>query len=214
MAARGLRILVPVGIVAIAVCTAVTRQPADFGLRQASLYLLIATVAVGLAAMAEKFALAWPLWAGLAIAATYSLAYDPVLPDAVVNRLPVGVAVLEPTVPLLIALVIAGAWALWPRPPIEEKSAEVGLALQGLGLTGRVVMATGVVLYPALANVYDLEGGYWLWRLTLSCAAYLGLMWIGIEGARRRWIGLREAAVMLAGIVVTILRSLLGGAAA
>ncbi len=146
--------------------------------------------------------MAWPLMAGLALASMLRLAYDPVLPDALLSRLPASIAVLEPTVPTVIALVVVAWWALRPRESVADE--EVSTALQALGWAVRIVLATAIVLYLLLGRIYDLEGGYWLWRAALACALYAGMMWIGIEGAHKGFIRWPLMFVAATSIIATL----------
>ncbi len=198
------------GVLALAACTAVTRQPGDLSARQSLLFVMIALAGLAASLARERLGIAWPLLAGLALGAGYRLAYDPVLPEALVMRLPARVAILEPTTPLVVALVLVLWWALASRDGEPAAAAETGLALRALGITARALIGLGVVLYLLLSVVYDLEGGQWFWRLTLVCVAYLGLLWIGVEGAARRMLDWKAMMLVALGVAVTIARHLLG----
>lgn len=187
-----------------------TRQPGDLTARQGLVFVLIALAALAASLARERLGMAWPLLAGLALGAAYRLAYDPVLPEALVLRLPPRVAVLEPTTPLLVALVLVLWWALSSRDGEPAAPPDASLALRALGITARALIGLGVVLYLLLSLVYDLEGGQWFWRLTLVCVAYLGLLWIGIEGAARRMLDWKAMMLVALGVVVTVTRHLLG----
>jgi len=198
------------GLVALAACTAVTRQPDAFGPRQALVSIAIVAIGLSLALLRERAGMAWPLSAGLALATAYHLAYDPVLPEALGNRLPLRIAILEPTTPTIIVLVLVLWWVLRKWPWAEQAPAGSGQALQALGIVARLLIGLGIVLYLALSGVYDLEGGFWFWKLTLVCTVYLGLGWIGIEGAARGFLDWKALAVLLLGVLLTVARHFLG----
>ena len=211
---------------ALATCAAATVQPADFTARRAAVYVFIAFAAVISSFVATRAGIAWPLIAGLVLAATYRLSYDPVLPDAIVSRLPMRIALLEPTVPMLLALLAVMGWAIWPRAvrsirasngrakyntsraSASAPATSVSHALSALRHTAQLAIGLGLICYLAFSSIYDLEGGYWFWRLTLAAVLYLGLLWIGIEAAARRMLTPLHAAVLFAGILISVGRSL------
>jgi hypothetical protein len=85
--------------------------------------------------------------------------------------------------------------------------------VRALATTARVLIGLGVVLYLALSSIYDLEGGYWFWKLTLVCATYLGLWWVGIESAARGLLDWKGMAVLLAAQLVAVARHFIGSQA-
>jgi hypothetical protein len=207
----GMRWILLGAIAALAACTAITRQPQDFGPRAAAGCVAILLAALGAGCAARRALVAWPLLCGLALATTYRLAYDPMLPDALLQRLPPRLAVLEPTVPMFLVLVLVLGWACWPGRRALAKTPAVALAGRALLHTAQLVVLTGVVLYLGLSRVYNLEGGYWFWRLVVSAACYLGLMWVGVEGAAGGLVGWEAVALALLGVAISLARHLAGG---
>ena len=203
------------GVLALALCAAVTRQPGDFTHRHWAGLIVIGLAAVYCAVTAARVGIAAPLTAGLALAALYSLAYDPVLPDSVANALPTSLALLEPTVPMLLALVFIVWWiifALTHRRKIDDAPA---LALGSLSIVAGLLLGVAVILYVALSRVYDLEGGAILWKFVLMCFLYLNLMWIGLEATARRMFTWPVAVVLLLGMIAGFVHNLIpvaGGA--
>ncbi|MCX7599066.1 MAG: hypothetical protein N2512_09400 [Armatimonadetes bacterium] len=203
--------LLSLGVAALAACAAVTRQPADFGLRQWLAVVVLAAAATVCGVSQGRVGMAWPLLAGLSLAAVYRMSYDPVLPEALAGRLPVRVALLEPTTPMALAGVMVIWWALTARRRVAPLPAAECLALRSLLWTVRLLIVVGAVLYLVLGTVYDLEGGVVFWKLVVSCALYAGLMWVGIEAAAKGLLRWPVAGVMLLGLVVGFLRNLSGG---
>jgi len=204
-------VLLGLMVAALAVCAAVTRQPADLTLRQWVPVIVVAAAATVCGLRATCVGIAWPLLAGLCLAAVYRMSYDPVLPEALVGRLPAQVALLEPTTPMALAALMAVGWAVTsPRRALRLGQPE-SLAVTSLLWTVRLLIVTGIVLFVLLGRVYDLEGGVVLWKLVVSCGLYAGLIWVGIEAAAAALLRWPMAAVMLLGLVVSFLRNLLGG---
>lgn len=204
-------LLLSAAIAVLAACAAVTRQPADLTLRQWAPVIAVAAAAAGCGLRRSSVGIAWPLVAGLALASVYRMSYDPVLPERLMSRLPLSVALLEPTTPMVLAALIVGGWAITaPRrtAPLPESES---LAVRSLLWTVRLLIVSGIALYVLLGMVYDLEGGVVLWKLVVSVGLYAGLMWVGIEAAARGLLRWPVAVVMLLGLVVSLLRNLPGG---
>lgn len=205
------QILLSLGLVGLAACAAVTRQPADFGVRQwVSLMALMVTATV-CGAIRTKVAAAWPLLAGLSVAAVYRMSYDPVLPEPLAARLPVSLALLEPTTPMALAAIIVMAWTVTARRRSAPLPQAEHLALRSLLWAMGFLIGTGIVLCLLLGMAYDLEGGVVFWKLVVSCALYAGLMWVGVEAAARGLLGWPVAGAMLLGLGVSLLRNWFGG---
>ncbi len=200
-----------VGVLALALCAGVTKQPADFTHRHWAGMIFIGLVALYCAATASTVGIAAPLTAGLALATVYSLTYDPVLPDAVANALPTRVSLLEPTVPMLLAIVFILWWVVFTLTHPRKLDDAPAVAVRSLTLVAQLLLGLGVILYVALSHVYDLEGGATFWKLVLMCFLYLNLMWIGVEASARRMFRWPVALVLLLGIAAGFVHNLIGG---
>jgi hypothetical protein len=198
-------------VLALAVCTAVTKQPADFGHRRWAGMLVLGLAALLCSATASIVGIAAPLTAGLALAALYNLAYDPVLPESLVNRLPMRIVLLEPTVPMVIAIAFIIWWVIFTLSRPRALDTGPSIAVRSLAISAQLLISIGIVLYLSLAHVYDLEGGATFWKLVLVSFLYLDLMWIGVESSARRMFGWPVAAVLFLGMLAGFVRNLYGG---
>ncbi|MBC7287422.1 MAG: hypothetical protein H5T86_05125 [Armatimonadetes bacterium] len=194
---------------ALAGSAAATVQPASFTVRQGAGFVAIAVAAVVCSFAARRVGIAWPLLCGLALTAAYRLSYEPALPEPIMARLPMRVALLEPTGPMLLVLFSVAAWAVLLRD--RPRDPAFSLARRALCRAGLVAVGLGLIYFVAFAGIYNLEGGYWFWRLILASVLYLGLMWVGVEAAARGTMGPVHAALLFAGIMISVGRALAGG---
>lgn len=204
-------LLLGIAVAALAGCAAITRQPADLTARHWAAVVVVAAAAAGCGLRRSSAGIAWPLLAGLALASIYRMSYDPVLPEGLVARLPVRVALLEPTTPMVLAALIVVGWAItapYRTAPLPEGES---LALRCLLWTVRLLIVGGITLYLLLGMVYDLEGGVVLWKLVVSVGLYAGLIWVGIEAAAKQLLRWPVATIMLLGLIVSLLRNFPGG---
>jgi hypothetical protein len=200
-------------VLVLAACAALTKQPADFSHRAWGGVLVIGLASVICAAMASTVGIAAPLAAGLALAALYSLGLDPALPDSIVNSLPNGIALLAPTVPMIVALVFIVWWVIFALTHRRKLDEAPVVAVRSVGIGGSLVLAMGVIIYLGLVHIYDLEGGAIFWKFLLVSFLYLNLLWMGIEASARSMFRWPVAAVLFLGMLAGFVHNLHGGSA-
>jgi len=173
-----------IGMLAVVFSCAYTLQPANYTkLHFATIAALAVAVIAALAIAGGRFArtLAGKALTALMAGIAYNLAYEPQIADLVSSRggeLALAIAEFTPslgTIGLLVALVAVGLYltARCDRRPVNVPLSWATAVAAGL------VLLLGIIMYIALAPVYDLQGGVYT-RLLVARVVEYGLLLLAI----------------------------------
>lgn len=213
--AWALAVVFHLGMLAIAISCVYTQQPPTAG---RLFYITVALLALSLPLVlcvrvrsaAARSAMA-PLTA-LAAAITYSFAYEPqleaVVPSAIA-RLPMVILELAPGIGLAGLLLASIATAVYLAAGCDRHLVRVRMSRAVLAAAG-LVIGLGLVMYVALAPIYDLQGGMQTRLLIGRTVEYalLGLVVMRMYGLRG--IGSVPAWYFAAALFLAAGRHLLG----
>lgn len=177
---------VHLGLLVVCASCAFTLQPEGMlSKRQFIVFAALGVVILGAALLTVgrvAAGKAGKLLLGLGAASALSLSYDPPLADlpAISERVPGWLAQFEPGIGLAGVAIAFVFWIIYRIVARGGVDAEVPLR-GALLASAALVLVLVAIMYLALHNLYDLEGGYGSLLLTLNVVQYSVLILVALE---------------------------------
>ncbi len=204
-----------IGMLAVVFSCVYTLQPANYTkLYFATIVVLAVGVIAALLIAGGRFArtLAGKALTALMAGIAYNLAYAPQIAELVSSwgrELAPAVAEFTPsvgTVGLLVALIAVGLYLIagCDRRPVNTPFSSATMAAGGL------VLLLGIIMYLALAPVYDLQGGFYTRLLAARVLEYGLLLLVILRMTGAPGVGSAPAWYLAAGLLAAAIRHIAG----